>query len=494
MITINKTVKRQQKNFWNNCLFHPTDAVEDSWGRRILDKMSADKSIHTIRIYNMLEDIVYTDMDGKLCYDFRLNDLRLDYLTEKGYDLIIAYGMMPECIATNKNATSSVSKNKTRYKGKLINTSPPTDYKLWEDVCFEYTKHIIDRYGEDTVSKWHLQCFNEPDISMFFMSDLPKDAVDERAREYCKLYEAFVNGTQRASKRLCIGGPALAGKLRFLELFLSYVRENKLQLDYIALHDYGGIGSSALNSGSGFCVDYWFGEMEKYLEVIKKCGFSDTEIVVDEWGMAAQGFYNIEECPSFIARETEVFSAYYVKLIHEILRRKYNLSKLLICLSGQHEMITDFSGFRNFFTLNFFAKPIYNAHLLASKLYEGLVDYKADENIFVIPTKNEKGDYSVLLTYCSEKFEENLPDKETSISFEADFAGKTVTVYRIDKDTANPYRLYEKLKLNQNLSDEEIKLLREEGKIKPVAVFDATEEINLKLTANCTYFIAVKTS
>jgi len=493
MITISKNIERQQKNFWSNCLFHPTDAVEDSWGRRILDKMAEDKSIKTIRIYTMFEDIVYTDMDGNLCYDFRINDLRLDYLTQKGYDLLLAYGMMPECIATNKNATSSMSKNKTRYKGKLINTSTPTDYKLWEDICYEYTKHIIERYGEEKVASWHIHCFNEPDIQAFFLSDLPCEAVDVRAREYCKLYESFEKGIRRASTKLHIGGPALAGiREGFLDVFLSYVKEKKLQFDYIAIHNYGGVGSSQLNEGSGFSVDYWLDIQKNYLDVIEKCGFKDKEIVVDEWGMAAQGFFNIEECPSFIARETEVYSSYYVKLIHEILKRKWNISKLLICLSGQHEMTTDFSGFRNFFTLNFFAKPIYNAYVLASKLYEGLVSYEADENIFVVPTKNENGNYSVLLTYCGEKFSEDLPEKEETISFEESLVGKSVTVYCIDKNTTNPYRLYKKNGYSDNLTDEQIKILREEGKIKPVVVFNAEEEIKLKLTANCTYLIEVK--
>ena len=59
MIKIGNEVLRKQKNFWNHCLFHPTDAVEDSWGKRILDRMAADGSIKTVRIYAMLEDIVY---------------------------------------------------------------------------------------------------------------------------------------------------------------------------------------------------------------------------------------------------------------------------------------------------------------------------------------------------------------------------------------------------------------------------------------------------
>ena len=37
-------------NFWNNFHFHPTDAIEDDWGRRILDTAAADRVGKTILI------------------------------------------------------------------------------------------------------------------------------------------------------------------------------------------------------------------------------------------------------------------------------------------------------------------------------------------------------------------------------------------------------------------------------------------------------------
>ena len=66
MIKIGKEIIRKQENFWSDCLFHPTDAVEDPWGKRILDRMAQDKAIKTVRIYTMFEDIVYLDEDGGL--------------------------------------------------------------------------------------------------------------------------------------------------------------------------------------------------------------------------------------------------------------------------------------------------------------------------------------------------------------------------------------------------------------------------------------------
>lgn len=490
MITI-KNEKKYQKNFWNNCLFHPTDAVEDAWGKKILDRMAEDKSIHSVRIYTMFEDIVFMDENGKLVYDFRLTDLRLDYLVEKGYNVLLAYGMMPECIAANKNATSCVSKNKTRYKGKLINTSVPTDYKLWEEICYEYTKHIIDRYGVEVVSKWHLQCFNEPDISAFFMSNIPDEDTKTRTEEYCKLYTSFANGILRASDKLCFGGPALAFRLDFFGGFLDYLKENNIRIDFISVHNYAGMGSGMFKKGEKFNTNRWIDKQQKYIDLISEHGFSDTELIVDEWGMAAQGFFNVEECPAFIARENEVFSSYYVKLIYKILQKGWNISKLFICLSGQHEMVTDFSGFRNFFTLNFFAKPIYNAYILSSKLYENLMDVSAEnENIFVIPTKNDNDKYAVLLTYSSDCFEEDLPDIKEEIKFDADLKGKKATVYCIDKNTTNPYRLYQKKGITE-LSENDIKELRNEGNIKPIEEYTVNDKIELNLTANSVYLITI---
>ncbi len=491
MITIKNEVKKQGKNFWNNCLFHPTDAVEDAWGKRILDRMAEDKSIHTIRIYTMFEDIVLMDENGNLTYDFRINDLRLDYLVEKGYDVLLAYGMMPECIAANKNATANNSKNKTRYKGKLINTSVPTDYKLWEEICYEYTKHIIDRYGIETVSKWHLQCFNEPDIPEFFMSNIPRGDVQTRITEYCKLYTAFANGILKASDKVCLGGPALAYDLDFLGGFLDYIKENNIRLNFISLHNYAGMGSGMFEKGEKFDVNKWINKQQGYIDILNEHGFLDTELIIDEWGMAAQGFFNIEECPPFIARENEVYSSYYVKLIYKILQKGWNISKLMICLSGQHEMVTDFSGFRNFFTMNFFAKPIYNAHILASKLYCNLLEATSNnENMFVIPTKNDNDKYAVLLTYSSEHFTEDLPEIKEEITFDSDLKGKKATVYCIDKNTTNPYRLYQKKGITE-LSEKDIKELREEGNIKPIAEYAISDKIELKLTANSVYLVMV---
>ena len=494
MIWIQNEIVKKQPKFWNHALFHPTDAIEDPWGRRILDRMSADGAIKTIRIYSMFEDILYIGEDSELCYDYRLSDLRLDYLLEKGFQPLIAYGGMPDCIASSTDNQASISKNKTRYKGKMWNTSPPKDYAVWEEVCYQYTKHLVDRYGEETVAGWYCHCHNEPDKS-FFMTNLDMNDPETpvlKSREYCKLYEAFVRGVRRASKGMKVGGPALASTMPFLDFFLNHVKKNGVEMNYIAVHTYG-TGVTAINDGTKPLAteNHFDYRINPYMELIRKYGFEDTELIMDEWGASGQGFYNVEECPNLIFREHEVYSAYFTKLIYQLIESGINISKMMICLSGQHEMVTDFSGFRNFFTLNFITKPIYNAHLMSSKMGDYLVGVKCENaNVFTVPTKDDADNYSVLLTYCSKYFEEDLPAITEEMIFADDVLDKTVTVYCIDKNNNNPYRMWERAG-KPEMTDELLRELRAEGKLKPTSVQKGSEPLNLKLTPNCTYLITV---
>ena len=143
--------------------------------------------------------------------------------------------------------------------------------------------------------------------------------------------------------------------------------------------------------------------------------------------------------------------------------------------------------------MNFIAKPIYNAYILASRLGEYLLCAQTPTpNLFVVPTKNQSGDYAVLLSYSSDSFEKTLPDLVERISFAEDITNRKITVWCIDKNTTNPYRLYQKMG-SQALTEKELTSLREEGRLKPMVEYISKggEGIDLKLTANCTHLITV---
>lgn len=481
------------KNFWNHIHFHPTDAIEDEWGQRILNQVAEDKVAKTIRMYAMFEDIVTMDQEGRLQYNFELNDERMDYLLSKGFNLLIIYAYVPPCVALNNKEISTVCKNSTRYKGKYILTSPPTSYKIWEEICATYTKHIVERYGEEVVSKWYLECHNEPDLNLFWMQN--ENDMKVRCQEYCKLYDAFESGILRVSKKLRIGGPSLAKNYEFLKMYLQYVKGENHRLDFITIHTYGTTVAE-LNAGTKpFAADNSVKDILEVKRIMDDSGFGDVPLVIDEWGASNCGFYNMEECPLLIFREKASFAAYFAKMITHYVELRLPIEMLMICLSGQHEMVTDFSGFRNFFTLNFFQKPIYNAYCLTSKLGNSYVESRGNnnDNLSVLPTVDKDGRVAILFGYASKNFDQELPPLTIDISI-PDFKGiHTGNLYRIDETHANAMYVYEQLESPKQLTEEQIREIRSKAKLAPEQViYSEMEPISITLTNNSTVLLLLE--
>ena len=494
-INISSVEKKPLRNFWNHIHFHPTDAIEDAWGQRILDRVARDGAAQYVRMYAMLEDIVRLDDQGNLIYDFSDGDVRIDYLLRKGFKLLLSYNFTPPCIATDLAETSSVSKNVTRYKGKTINISKPKDYSQWEEICYQYTRHIVARYGLATVAEWYLQCYNEPDIPAFFLKNVPSDQAVLRANEYTNLYRGFARGIKRVSEDLRIGGPTLAHRVEFMATFLRNIRAEKLPIDYICFHTYG-TNPTALNNGSKLIhVLNSVEHIRTITAMAEQLGYGDRPLVIDEWGASSHGFHNIEECPKLWFRETEVFAAYFAQMITRYIELDLKIDKMMICLSGQHEMKTDFSGFRNFFTLNFFAKPIYQAYVLAARLGDRLLGHSiecqaadpaaAATNLTVLPTRTTDNRTAILLAYASPNFDQQLDPLPVTLTFAGVSGQQTVTIWTIDHDHANVLTKWQQLGSPTELTEQQIEEIRAGGDLSPeVKRVDAAHELMLELVLN----------
>ena len=94
--------EKDLKNFWNHIVFHPTDAIEDDWGKRILDKCAEDKAVKTVRIYTMMEDIFTLDENGEMHADYTLNDYRIDYLLLPRSEAVVAEVLLQYLVFIHK--------------------------------------------------------------------------------------------------------------------------------------------------------------------------------------------------------------------------------------------------------------------------------------------------------------------------------------------------------------------------------------------------------
>ena len=439
------------RNFWNHIHFHPTDAVEDRWGKEILDRVAADKVAEYVRLHTMFEDLVRRGEHGELVFDFSDTDRRLDSMVSRGFKLLLCFDFMPPCMSSDLRNVSNL-----RYKNKTFNRSAPVDWEEWRKVCEVYTRHLAERYGMETLSRWQFHCWNEPD-SGYWLTPAGNDQADSNGEteiklaEYLKLYDFFESGVSAVDRRIRVGGPSCAGSDRFIRQFLEHTASGRnhvsgtigTRLDFIGVHCYSQGIYSNLPNRSFTSPDNILQRLKTVRAIADETGHAETPLLLDEFGIAGGGWIGIDRDPRMIFRETEYHSAFYIRLMERILAApELKVEKMMICLSGQEHGIRDFDGFRTFFTANGFAKPVYNAYRLAAKL-EGeapacRIEGK-NEHCGITSALSEEGTLRILLS-C---FEDDFYKTAESVPVRLEITGLRgkyrLRHSRIDKQFSNAF-------------------------------------------------------
>ncbi len=375
-------------NFWNNFHFHPTDAVEDLWGQKILRQAAADHVGQYVRLYTMFEDVVTRDENGNLQFDFSQQDRRFDFMLEQGFKILLCFNFMPVVMGKDPNALSGL-----RYKDKRFCCSAPADYAQWQELCYAQTKHLVDRYGEEEVSTWRFHCWNEPDMEYWFENscywDESPDQATRRTEEYCRLLDHFVAGVRRACAGIPVGGPSAALSREFFARVIEHVVSGKndatgeigTPLDFISIHSYSTTMNSSIDplrfrlapSPENIRDCY-----RSYREILRRFGLTDISVIMDEWGAVNEGAKGIADDPLMRLRETEYYAAFYFRLIDVMRREPLPPERMMLCLSGQDKNTVDFDGHRTFFTARSWRKPVYNAFALAAHLGDELLPVQGE--------------------------------------------------------------------------------------------------------------------
>ena len=433
-------------NFWSHIVFHPTDAMEDEWGQRILEQIHRDQAVKMVRIYTMFEEMVTLDAQGEMQFDFTYSDYRLDYLVSKGFDILLSYGFVPGFLTEDENDF------KPRYKGKKLYMGKVVDYDRWEEICRVFTQHIVDRYGEDTVAKWYLNCYNEPDSGNFFYRSCPD--TQTKIQEFCKLYDGFEGGITAVSKKLRLGGPALAGSSRnfeFLAALLTHIRETGRRIDFVNFHKYGTSPKMIGNNEIPFRLNTGLQAVHNLQRILKVCGYEGLPLLWGEWGATSEGYKTVADVPEYAFRDNEVYAAYYVKLLTFWDEQGAPFEKMVLCLSGQDRNQREFWGYRNFFTPNGYPKPIYHAFVLAAKLgSEKLCFYFPDKTLLadrlsVMPSRHEDGHMSILMAYGDDDMIRQLTPGDVTLELHGLDKAYRVRRYLIDSEHANAIAKYREL-------------------------------------------------
>lgn len=307
------------------------------------------------------------DANGNPVYDWTITDRIFDAYLARGVRPYVQLGFMPEALSIKPQPYRHHWTPKAKYEEIYLGwTYPPKDYAKWSELCYQWAKHCVDKYGEEEVATWWWELWNEPNIG--YWKGTPE--------EFFKLYDYTVAGIRRAIPTARIGGPETAGGPggAFLERFLTHclsgtnaaTGQTGTPLDLLAFHAKGsprfidghvrmGISNQLRNINDAFAV------------IAKHPEFKNTPIVIGESdpdGCAAcQG-------PQLGYRNTTMYSSYTAASFarkHELAAKHGVNLEGALTWAFEFEDQPFFAGFRVLAT-NGIDLPVLNVFRMFSKM------------------------------------------------------------------------------------------------------------------------------
>lgn len=176
-----------------------------------------------VRFHDILDDdlgVYEKDRNGQPVYNWSYVDQIYDGLLANRIRPFVELSFMPKALAASQKPHAFWYK-------PLPN--PPTSYQEWGELVYNFTRHLVERYGIDEVSQWYFEVWNEPNID-FWTGD-PKQST------YFELYDAAARAIKRVNARLRVGGPATA-QAAWVDAMIAHASEHNVPLDFVSTHVY----------------------------------------------------------------------------------------------------------------------------------------------------------------------------------------------------------------------------------------------------------------
>ncbi len=421
------------------------------------------------------------DAAGNPVYDWTITDCIFDTYLERQVRPYVQLGFMPQALSVKPEPYRHFWTPEAKYDSIYLGwTFPPKDYVKWGELCYQWTKHCVERYGRKEVETWWWQVWNEPNIGYWHGTQ----------EEFYRLYDYAVAGVRRALPSARIGGPEIAGGPggSSLEKFLRHcvsgtnavTGKTGTDIDLISFHAKGspkfvdghvrmGISNQLRNIDDAFAVIRRIPELNGKPIVI---GESDPE------GCAAcQG-------PQNGYRNGTMYSSYTAASF----ARKYQLAdKHGVNLEGaltwafEFEDQPYFAGFR-VLSSNGIDHPVMNVFRMFSKMSGDRLSTSSDAEVslgeIVKNGVRHQPDVAALASLSGKKLsvmvwhyhDDDVVGADAAISLTVaglpvDRGSAKVTQYRIDETHSNAYTMWKAIGEPQKPSSVEVHDLEQAGKL-----------------------------
>ena len=404
---------------------------------------------------------------GEPVHDFTIMDEILDVIVGPRSIPFFGICFMPDDLSIADRADDPASgaalppeaRPKLTEPWMRIDRFPPADYGRWHDLVHAVVRHAVERYGQDAVSQWYWDFWNEPDLRFYWLGT---------HEEFMKTYDYAAAAVKSALPSAKVGGcgPANPAHPIFRE-FLEHCTSGRnfctgstgAPLDFITFHVKGGpTGRKGIFpdpwKATGYerrspSLDHIIATTRGALEAIASIEGTKglpvflTECDVD-WGTGTSIYHN----PNMHYRNSEYFAAFQCAL-----------TKRMLDLRGEHPdnpieaTFLDtfyipghrvFEGQRTLITAEGIEKPILNALRLLGRLGGRRLAVTAETppGVEVLATGSDDGSLGIMAVNFDEALEYDRIHS-LRVRLQGLPAGSwRCRHYRIDRDHSNAYSLW----------------------------------------------------
>jgi len=142
------------------------------------------------------------DAQGNPVYDWTILDRIFDTYLKRGLKPYVQIGFMPKALSIKPEPYQHHWTPTAKYDEIYTGWSyPPSDYKKWGELVYQWAKHCVARYGRSEVESWYWETWNEANIGYWRGSP----------EEFRKLHDFAIDAVYRALPTARVGGPDTAG-------------------------------------------------------------------------------------------------------------------------------------------------------------------------------------------------------------------------------------------------------------------------------------------
>lgn len=432
------------------------------------------------------------------------------------YDNVLSCGMKPFVELSFMPKIMSAKQKQGVFFYKPVIDLPKSEAE-WTAYIQDFIRFLLRRYGAEEVRTWYFEVWNEPDLRISFFNGTQAD--------YFRLYELTVRAIRSVDDHLKVGGPATSG-CHWIREFLAYCQEKNIPVDFISTHQYagdplGGVDADkpsnprpsvlALikkfkNAPAGTVLDGYRLLMEDETETKNlpdnvfrhnvrqtKEITGDLPLYITEWNMCAVF--------SAYSNDTRKAAAYIVKAALDT--EPWLAGSSVWCFSDifeeLHPFPEEFHGGFGLLSQHGIPKPTFYALKLLGQLSKNRI--ALDDEIFMrgevslAAFKAENG-IQVLLTRQKMK-QEDLPDERVTITIQDCIAPKSITAYRISKDSCNPLKIWEDMGSTLDLTPHEVEEIKSKSQMEgfslPFTAQNGSVSVEVSMGVNDVLFFHLET-